>query len=441
MGNLFRMPWLSPVTVGVACLAAGLLAGYLIPREEPLATANEDSDKLEAIRPNFSQPVPAGSNTNYTVTLPPAAETPTTSSGAATGPSPPAEDDAARRAWLQNLPAADLPQLVSDLCQKAGPGGLSNQDRWLLSSAIGKWWQEDAQGLLAWLKQMPNNRSKRYLLTTLLKQVGSRDPSQATALAETFKADDPDWDTGKLLDSFVGREVDRAWERPGVTAEEMLALYSRYSRGSNCSGPYMRAYPPNFDFRKFLDGIASLNRQDGKSPARMPSDILAAWATLDPQAAAQWFLQYEASKEENGKIPFVEWRDIMSGITQRSGPQAYLQWAAGVVVQGNGELREMILRESNDPQLAGIVGQIPDAATRDSVLAEAIATSRAYGGNNLGRLRLVSTPKARLQIIAENASSFYSLIERGKTDPSLWPRVGLTTQQVDAALGRDKPRN
>jgi hypothetical protein len=431
------MSWISPLTVGVAGLAVGLLGGYLIPREEFPATEADQSNNFEATRTAPSRPAPAMPNANHAFTLLPAAKAPTTSLGGTTGTTlPPAEDYEARRTWLQNLPMADLPQLVSGLCAKAGPQGLSDQDRWLLSSAIEKWWQEDGPGLLAWLQQLPNNRSKRYLLTMLLKRVGFRDISQAAALAESFKADDPDWDNSQLLDSFVDREVNTAWERPGVTAEEMLALYGRFSRGSRCQGSQLKTYPPDFDFRKFLDGMASLNRQDGKSPARMPPDILAAWATLEPQAAAQWFLQYEASKEKNGEIPFVEWEDIMNGITQKSGPQAYRQWAAGIVVQGNGELRDMILSQSDDRQLAGIVQQIPDAIKRDAVLANAIATSEVYGRDNLGRLGLVSTPEARLRVIKENRDRFYTLIDRGRTDPSLWPRVGLTTQQVDAALGR-----
>ena len=432
---------ISPLIVGIACLAIGLLAGYSIPREKRLATGDEQSSVSMAIQPSSAPPNTQRPKAEYAFKFPEITASPKQKPAAATGASlPAANDHKARMEWLQKLPTADLPQFVTGLCQSAGPDGLGNNEKWLLGRALNKWWEEDSAGLLAWLKQLPSSRSKQYLLETLLEQVSSEDPAQAAALAESFKAADPQWDNGKLLDTFLEKEVNQAWERPGVTADEMLALYSSFSRGNRCQGTYLKTYPEGFDFRKFLDGMASLNRQDGKNPARMPPDILQAWAKADTQAAADWLLRHEATKQENGEVSFVEWEDIVNGITARSGPQAYHQWAAGIVTQGQGELRAAILRESNDQQLAGIVEQIPGAATRDAVLSAAIASSGSYGRDELTRLGLVSTPEARLRVIAENTSSLSELIRRGRTDPSLWPRVGLTPDQVDAALLGEAPQ-
>ena len=432
---------ISPLIVGIACLAIGLLAGYSIPREKRLATGDEQSSVSMAIQPSSAPPNTQRPKAEYAFKFPEITASPKQKPAAATGASlPAANDHKARMEWLQKLPTADLPQFVTGLCQSAGPDGLGNNEKWLLGRALNKWWEEDSAGLLAWLKQLPSSRSKQYLLETLLEQVSSEDPAQAAALAESFKAADPQWDNGKLLDTFLEKEVNQAWERPGVTADEMLALYSSFSRGNRCQGTYLKTYPEGFDFRKFLDGMASLNRQDGKNPARMPPDILQAWAKADTQAAADWLLRHEATKQENGEVSFVEWEDIVNGITARSGPQAYHQWAAGVVTQGQGGLRAAILRESNDQQLAGIVEQIPGAATRDAVLSAAIASSGSYGRDELTRLGLVSTPEARLRVIAENTSSLSELIRRGRTDPSLWPRVGLTPDQVDAALLGEAPQ-
>ena len=432
---------ISPLIVGIACLAIGLLAGYSIPREKRLATGDEQSSVSMAIEHSSAPPNAQRTKAEYAFKFPEITASPKQKPAAATGASlPAANDHKARMEWLQKLPTADLPQFVTGLCQSAGPDGLANNEKWLLGRALNKWWEEDSAGLLAWLKQLPSSRSKQYLLETLLEQVSSEDPAQAAALAESFKAADPQWDNGKLLDTFLEKEVNQAWERPGVTADEMLALYSSFSRGNRCQGTYLKTYPEGFDFRKFLDGMASLNRQDGKNPARMPPDILQAWAKADTQAAADWLLRHEATKQENGEVSFVEWEDIVNGITARSGPQAYHQWAAGVVTQGQGGLRAAILRESNDQQLAGIVEQIPGAATRDAVLSAAIASSGSYGRDELTRLGLVSTPEARLRVIAENTSSLSELIRRGRTDPSLWPRVGLTPDQVDAALLGEAPQ-
>lgn len=435
------MTWISPLTVGVACLAIGLLAGYAIPRQEaPRAEEAQTSGGALASEPGKTSPgpsAPASPKAEYAFKFPANTSVPKQKTSAATGPSAPARTDhRAKMEWLQKLPAAELPRLVTELCQSAGPDGLGNDERRLLSGAIDRWWREDGTGLLAWLKQLPSNRSKQYLVEKLLEKVSSEDPAQAAALAESFKSADPQWDNSPMFDNLLEKEVNQAWERPGVTADEMLALYSRFSRGNRCQGTYLKTYPEGFDFRKFLDGMAALNRQDGKNPARMPPDILQAWAKADPQAAADWLLQHEATKREGGEVSFVEWEDIVNGITARSGPQAYHQWAAGIVTQGEGELRTAILKESNDQQLAGIVAQIPGAAARDAVLSAAIASSSNYGRDDLTRLGLVSTTEARLRVIAENADNLAELIRRGRNDPSLWPRVGLTPEQVATALAK-----
>ena len=431
------MFWISPLTVGVACLAVGLLAGYSIPRQPADPTDEEQPATALAIQPNAPRPRIPDTKAKYAFKFPAATATAKkTPEAQRTLSRPPVDDEKSAAEWLQNLSRADLPQVISEMCRIAGPNGLSNDDRWLRDVVLAKWWRQDEAGLLAWLRQLPNNRSKRYLLATLFRRMGSTNPSRAVALAESFKAADPEWDNGDLLNSFVDREVNKAWQRPGITAEEMLTLYGRYSRGTTSSGNSLKTYPSNFDFRTFLDGIAALNRQDGKDPARMPPDILEAWTKVDPQAAAEWLLQHEASKDKNGEVSFVEWDDIARGITARSGPQAYHQWAAGIVAQGKGEMRDAILRESDDQQLVRIVAQITDPAARDAAVSAAIASYESSGSDELGRLGLISTPEARLRAIAENSNDLYGLIERGKNDPSLWPRIGLTSEQVAEALSK-----
>lgn len=434
------MRWISPATVGLACLAIGLLAGNSIPRPEavrPEEARTNNASLGAGPEKTAERPMPTRPKADYAFKFTESTKGPGKKPAATVASSlPAATDHEARMEWLKNLPTTDLPQLVTDLCARAGPKGLSNHDTRMLDSAIGRWWQEDSAGLFSWLRQLPSSRSKHYLVEKLLRWVAFKDPAQAVALAESFKAADPEWDNGELLNSFVEREVNAAWQKPGITADDMLALYARYSRGTSSSGTYMKTYPSDFDFRKFLDGIAALNRVDGKKPARMPPDILQAWAKNDPQAATEWLLQHEAMKDKNGEVSFVEWDDIVSGITARSGPQAYHQWAAGVVTKGRGELRDAVLRESNDQQLTGIVAQIPDTATRDAVLAEAIASSKNSNRDELLRIGLLSTPETRLRAIAENRGQLATLIERGRNDPSLWPRVGLTTAQVAEALSK-----
>lgn len=436
--NASRMTWLSPLIVGVACLAAGLLAGYSMPRAERNTNKVEPAEAMATPHPEPRPPVPGQPKAKYAFTFP--KTTPASQKHAASGilqSVPPAGDRQARQEWLQGLTPTELGELLANLCQSAGPSGLEGEDRNLVNTALRKWWDKDSDGLLAWLGRFPRGGSKNYLLTNLLQWLAGPDSRKAMSLAESFKAQDPEWDNSKLLNQLLEREARAAWEKPGVTAEEMLAIYSRASRGNNSTGTHQRTYPLNFDFRKFLDGMASLNRQDGKNPALMPPDILQAWAKTDPEAAIRWLVDYENNKQTNGSIPFVGWQDIVGGVIARSGPQAYHQWAANIVTQSDAGLRDTLIRQSDEADLVGIVQQIGNPAQRDEVLASAIQSDR-WGRDEINLLSMISTPEARLQVIVGKLGRTW--IEQGNTDPSFWSRLGLTKEQVDAAVAKRDTR-
>jgi len=433
-----RMAWISPLTVGTACLAAGLLAGYSIPRDRQDTNKEEPAEDIATPRPEPQAPLPGQPKAKYAFTFP--KTTPAAQKHGTPGilqSIPPAGNRQARQDWLQGLTPTELGELLESLCQSAGPSGLEGEEKGLVNTALQKWWQKDGEGLIAWLRRLPRGGSKNYLLNNLLRWLAGADSRKAMALAESFKAQDPEWDDSELLNKIVEREARAAWEKPGVTAEEMLAIYSRASRGNNSVGFQQRTYPLNFDFRKFLDGMVSLNRQDGKNPALMPPDILQAWAKTDPEAAIRWLVDYEKNKKTNGAVPFVGWENIMGGVIARSGPQAYHQWAANIVTQSDEGLRDMVIRQSNDADLVGIVQQISNPAQRDEVLASAIKGDR-WGRDEINLLAMISTPEARLRVIATKFNSNW--IERAKTDPSLWQRIGLTQEQVNAALAESVSR-
>jgi hypothetical protein len=431
---MMRAPltWLSPLTMGVVCLAAGLLAGYSLPRSRQAAGEKDKEAHVAAVHAEAKAPTSDQPKAKYAFTFP--KTSPNAKKQATPGvlqSLPPAANRQARQEWLQSLTPDNLAKLLEELCQSAGPSGLDYKEKGLVNNALREWWQKDSNGLLAWLGKLPRGGSKNYLLNNLLEWLAARDSRQATALAENFKAQDPEWDNTRLLNRLVDREAQAAWEKPGVTAEEMLAIYSRAGRGRNCTGVHRRTYPLDFDYRKFLDGMASLNRQDGKSPAIMPPDILDAWAKADPEAAIRWLVDYEENKSTKGEVPFVDWQNIVGGVTARSGPRAYHQWAATIVTQSDAKLRNLVIQQSRDADIVGIAQQIGNAAQRDEVFASAIKNGR-YGRDEINLLGLVSTPEARLKVIVDNHGRDW--VERGKADPSFLQKVGLTKEQLDAAV-------
>lgn len=420
------MHWTPSIMTGLVCLAAGLVAGYHLPHESDTSAIG----RAESTIPKR----PAKTEAVYAYDFSKTESPPRQSPEALLGTIPPSGDYQARSEWLGKLPSTDMPLLVEGLCSNAGPGGLEHEDKYLLGNALEKWWNEDGAALLSWLRKMPNNDTKRYLVTELLKDVAHNDASRAKALAASFKAADPDWDNGEFLNSLVIPEIRKAWDKPGVTAGEMLSLYSRLTPQDNSWGDRVDIYPPDFDFKTFLDGMNALRAEKGGRPVQMPSDMLEAWSKADPQAAAEWLIR-EKTKTDRGDNPyFMGWRSLAQGIAARSGPQAYHQWAAGMVAQSEETVREIILNESSDEDLVGIIGNISDASLRDE-----IALKHAARRNDIDMFARFSTPQARLDAIAGDPSTFHKWITRGKTDPSFWTKAGLTAEQVEAVLPDTPP--
>jgi hypothetical protein len=414
------MRWTPSIMTGLACLATGLVAGYFLPRhsDSPSTDRTESSDAKR----------PAKTQTVYAYNFP-KTESASHQSPEVLRTIPPPDDYQARSEWLAKLPTSDLAQLVAGLCNDAGPEGLESGDTSLLGNALERWWNEDSAALLSWLRQMPNNETKRYLVTELLKDVANNDPSRAKALAASFKAADPGWDDSEFQNSLVIPEIREAWDKPGVTADEMLSLYGRLRPQDNSWGERVEIYPPDFDFRSFLDGLNALQAERGGKLVQMPSDMLEAWSKADPQAAAEWLIR-EKTKTDRGNSPyFMGWRSLAQGIAARSGPQAYYQWAAGMVAQSGDKVRQMILDESSDEDLAGIMENMGDAALRTET-----SIGQAVRRGDIDMFAIFSTPEQRLSAIAKDPRMFYRWIARGKSDPSFWPRAGLTAEQVAAVL-------
>jgi hypothetical protein len=420
------MRWAPSITTGIACLILGFVAGYFLPRQsEHLPRDTNTSPKAQ--NPANTKPV-------YASTFPNSSSVPGSGTAAQSSSKdvlrslPAADDYKARSEWLQKVPAADLPQLIAALCENPGPEGISNEDRRVVESALEKWWAEDSAGLLAWLRKFPNGATKRFLVSELIEDVARNDRPRAKAMASSFKAADPEWNNSEVLDSFAWEDINEAWKKPGVTAEKMLGLYKSLSGKSDAQTYNTDSYPAGFDFRTFLDGVNEIGEgKDGRWAGTW--NLISAWAKEDPQAAASWLIDRKNEAGQGGGSHFMGWRQIAKGVSERNGPQAYHQWASEMVAQFGDKVRQMILDESSDEDLAGIMENMTDQALRTEV-----SLSQAVRRGDIDLFAMFSTPEQRLGAIAKDPRIFRRWIERGKTDPSFWSRAGLTPEQVAAVI-------
>ncbi len=420
------MPWMIAAAIGAACFATGLLAGLSLPQgpsdttarqpEQTLAKTvtpvknREPSAKPAAINPSPAWIKPADNAATKILQAIPAAE-----------------NRRARNEWVEKLTPKEVPGLVAALCADVGPDGLDHEQKNLIRQAMRNWWEADSKGATNWLKSLPNGGIKRYLVSNLLRGLAYQDAAQAEALAQSFKEQDPAWDDSELHDYLVSQHAEKAWKNPNVTADAMLEIYSRFKRHGGWTR--VAVYPQNFDFRKFLDGLASMREQDEGYQGTAPRDTLTEWAKIDPDSAVQWVL--DAKSRGRHWTPIGDWRSIVDGIASANGPQAYHQWAAAIVTQPDGKLRDLVLEESESADLVGILQHIGTTAQRDQVLTS-VLQKRIWRNDSINLLGMISTPEARLNLVASNPPPDW--IERGKADPTFWPRVGLTTEQVDAAM-------
>lgn len=281
-----------------------------------------------------------------------------------TGTMPHRDEYSERRKWLEDLSIGQIPVLLEALCANIGPGGLDYQDKSAIEKSIERWLKEGPDECVAWINQLQPGATKRYFLKTLLEEMLKTDPERALAMSESYQSEDPDWKHQAITARYVRSKISDAWKKPDATAEEMLTLFSELPRGSSCGGSSIDAYPENFDFQAFLDGVASWNREDGKKPGTMPSDLLETWASRDPLAAARWFLQ---TSEENVSVPFQDWDNIAAAVTATSGAAAYHQWTADLLAQAPEKQFESITRQIAKRDLLDIADAIQDIPLRTAL--------------------------------------------------------------------------
>ena len=411
------------VLIGIGGLAVGLAAGYLIPRG---GAGNAES--------NFHPPKPAVATKSARTEADRTEALKNRPAKKLLQSIPDSNSYSERAKWLENLSTGDLPALIAGLCEEIGPEGLEYQDKSFLGDALKKWWADDREGALAWVTNLPTGASKRFFIKEVLSKLLKDDAGRALAMSEAFQTEDAKWKHVDFHDQHVDILIDKAWLAPTASADAMLDLYSQLSRGSGYSGSDLGRYPESFDFRKFLDGIASQHAKDKKHPSGMPTDVLEGWAREDPQAAAVWFLD---SVEKGSGIPFQKWDNIAKAVSTKSGPQAYHEWAADVISQASAGQRKVILESVSDQDAMGIVSSLDDIGLRDQILGTMARKNSGTAGRTdqtIDFLAKISTPEARLRTIKQDGSQYEWWMKKYPPDPSSWQKLGLTQEQVAAAL-------
>lgn len=428
--------------VGVSGLALGFVVGYLVPKGGD-EVAGETHSARDPESPATARPSPEkASTTAMNLADRPSSNVPMTGlqrSEAArqvyqSMPSTKRSKEVGSREsdeWLENLPTNEIPLFLEGICAaNSGPAGMGWDKRGLVKSALGKWWKADRQAVLSWVSSLPPGPTKRFLSLELLESlVYESDPDLAMRMAEDFKSRDPEWDLDDFQEKTVSKAIEKAWENPNSTAEQMLELYTNLPTDtSGTMGSGIKDYPENFEFRKFLDGLYALTEQ-GKKPSRLPNDALTAWARNDPQAATAWFM--EVSEKGIKHLPFQEWSDISSAVADTHGTQAYYEWASKVLSGASDNFLKKEFRPSGS-DLLGIAAATQNPVARDRILTHGLRYADIE--STLRYLGMMSSPEIRLRAISENSWHFQKVNEQFQLDDAVFQELGLTREQVKEAI-------
>ena len=411
------------ILFGSGCLAIGLAGGYFLSQKSSSASTHPASNQARVTK----SARPASERTEARMN---------SEARKFQQSIPPADSYTERNQWLENLEVGKIGALIDALCTDVGPDGLKYQDKSFLDEALKKWWKEDREGAIRWASQLPAGGLKRYIMKFSLGELLKDDVPLALAMSEGYQTEDPEWSHVAFQDTHITNSITEALKKPATTAEEMLALFSKLSRGTGTTGSGTGDYPENFDFRKFLEGIDAASQKDEKRPSFMPSDVLYSWAKADPQAAAEWFLSMAENERD---VAFQNWVDIAKAVSSNSGPRAYHEWAAGIIAQATKKQRAAIFEETSDQDAMGIAASIPDVGLRDTVLAAAARRNSGTVGQTeqtINFLSQISTPEARLQAITNDQGQYAYWIKAYTIPASVWKKLGFTREQFDAALDK-----
>lgn len=440
LGPLSRNSWI--ILAGLSGMIVGFVGGYAFPRNAPVDSPIPESSPdrgPELSTPSSSGPAELAGKTALTSS---SSKPQTPSAGRIEAAAqiykslPPAGDSrefggSERQEWVQNLSPEEIPLFLEGFCAAhSGPQGMSFEEKWLVNRALKNWWKADRQSVLNWVSGLPPGPTKRFLSSELLESIVlESDPALATRMAKDFKARDPEWDMDGFQEKIAIEAIEQAWKNPVTTAEQMLDLYSQLpAKKNSTTGSPVRDYPENFDFRKFLDGLTALSKQN-KEPRRLPSDALTAWAKADPQSATAWFI--ENSGKSQDRLPFMEWSNIAEAVSSTHGTQSYYEWASAVLSSASDQFLNTKFHPSGS-ELLGIAQATQNPAARDRIL------SRGIGGadieSTIRYLGMMSSPESRLRAISQNRYHFQMAAEKFQLDESLFQGLGLTSEQVNEII-------
>lgn len=323
---------------------------------------------------------------------------------------------------LAAIPVAEIPGLLAALRDRAGYLGLDYRNKSVLEKLVVHWFDQAPNEALLWVLSLEPETDREGLLRELVRHEAERDFDAALALARRVSGE------GGPVDFLLGLQQ-MAADRGAGRLLELARLSAGKDSGS--SGIDL-TYPPDFDFRMVLDGLADLGAWlgDGEKITSVPSNLLDEWTRRDPQAAFEWISQGH-EVPFNGMEDFVEAYAAVGGdrevgrlvgeIFKADEPHAYTRYSLA---------SEALFEAPRAETLEGFLEAAGGAASREMHLAGLLDRSSSTMGTSYDTARWVivgaMTPEQRLRLIP---ASRLSVEQRRQLVPEL-RRLGHGDEEI-----------
>lgn len=262
----------------------------------------------------------------------------------------------------EEIPTADMQPLMEKM-MAAMWGGMSEQQVGQLMFLMETWAERDAEGALAWARGLEVSRQREIALTGVAVVIGKTDPMAGfeiyTEVGEVNVQIDSD-PLRPMMDEVyrlaAAKGVDALLETISRTPENKMRIHPRVSID----------YPEGFDFAGFIDGLAAVNRPDGKvwiSRSFTPPDPLGRWALRDADAA------FDHALARTGEGRYASMDEMDREMSEKSGTTEAVRWMGDKLASLEpGQLAALLPRSGllNSPgRLRSYAAVMPEAAAQE----------------------------------------------------------------------------
>ncbi|MCH7227097.1 hypothetical protein [Haloferula sp. A504] len=295
-----------------------------------------------------------------------------------------------------------IPELLAALEERVGYYGLSDGDEKVFEKLVLRWYDADPKAALLWVLALPAEDDRRMLIASLIEREAERDFASAYKLAVEY---------GNEADGFL-RMADTLFRRAAeIGAREVIdvSLLSRTSATTTYG--HDLEYPPGFDFRAALDGLADAQAalDEGECLSSVPANLLVEWAKRDPGAAYAWL-------QTDRVTPFGDdFSSFIRGYGQAAKPKDLGAFAAQVFTSspsaavGYQKVFQILGEAPSLEVVEGFLGASGDPAQRVQHLAGLFKQAESgHGSLDEGARELVlraTPPELRLQWLAASSMS------------------------------------